>query len=299
MMSDAKENWNLKISILKRSFLKSLLVSTAPFLAIILFILILFSILSRIFTLRKKYRRTQSAMNEKILENFLILVTDARAQRKQSTRQALDVPDRRKASLIRNWSFSNLNLSDEDKVPIVLLKDVLNRSLAAAAAEAANENGPQPKSKTLRPVIKSTKSAKVTLNNLEKIKMDQDIIKIINDLVYPEYAESNRRKGSLFNLRAVKKTLQDGQFNINNNKTTVEDPIRLNPLLLESDKYTKNNRIMAAKNNKLLRSYLNKNFNDDESTVQASTSPKVKTNGPIQIIVEDYDETKSTTTITS
>ncbi len=61
----------------QRTFLITLLISSGPFLLVVLLIMILFAILRKIFTCRKTYKRKQNAKHIKLLENYLTLITES------------------------------------------------------------------------------------------------------------------------------------------------------------------------------------------------------------------------------
>lgn len=69
--------WSGTLNESQKTFLISLLISTGPFLVVITFILILFGILTRIFSCHKQYRRRRKEKHVKLLQNYLMLITES------------------------------------------------------------------------------------------------------------------------------------------------------------------------------------------------------------------------------
>lgn len=68
--------WGGTLNESQKTFLISLFISTGPFLLVITFILILFGILTRIFSCHKQYRRRRKEKHLKLLQNYLMLITE-------------------------------------------------------------------------------------------------------------------------------------------------------------------------------------------------------------------------------
>ncbi len=62
----------------KQTFLITILISSGPFLCLVILILILSAILRKIFSWRKTYRRKQNVKHIKLLENYLALITESK-----------------------------------------------------------------------------------------------------------------------------------------------------------------------------------------------------------------------------
>jgi hypothetical protein len=130
--------WPNEIYVKPQSFFNALLLSSAPFLATILVIFIVFALLSRIFTIRKKYKRRQFAHKMKILEDDLILYTynqqpeNDRALADEYVKKTQQNEKERKFKLTGRRKEKNrlqINiLPDEDKCPIEFLNDALAKN---------------------------------------------------------------------------------------------------------------------------------------------------------------------------
>lgn len=85
-----------------KNFIVLLFISSAPFLLVILFILILFAILSRIFTIRKMHRRRKKTKNDLIMRNTM----EKRFPKRSNTTQANLMPTLRRQNTIDDNEYS-------------------------------------------------------------------------------------------------------------------------------------------------------------------------------------------------
>ena len=166
-----------------KKLILSLLASVGPFLGFVLLIIILSSIASRLFTIRKKYKRKIDAKNLEILENFLVLVTETNDERLEREQEYLkgEIKRRKKSRLnlghVSNYNKKhNLNLPDENKVPIVLV----NKVLAKSVNYDKDSN-----------LSFSSLSTDISSN---EIKIDEEVVEIVNELVNPNLMPQSELK---------------------------------------------------------------------------------------------------------
>jgi hypothetical protein len=296
--TEIEQLWDVRISILRKSFINTLILSSAPFLGTITIILMVFAVLSRVFTMRKKSRRILMAKNEKILEDFLVLVTYANKKREENQHvfQQITAADRGKSTSL---SLSDLNLSDENKVPMILVQDLIARSLAN---HTNDDGGPNFSGKVNAYVTKAAANSNgITLNNLEKVKMDQEIIKIVNDLIHPQQADNDRNRTA---ISKVKKTLKEKIYNLKSPSQTTSSSspladlrIKLNPADLERQQRFQQHDYAHEKTRKL--AIINENSSDVNASLPRDETEEVTVdNGdglkrlpPPTITVESCDET--------
>lgn len=273
-VSKSADLWQNRYNESQKSIIVYLILSSAPFLCVIILILIISGILSCIFTIRKKSRRRKAAKNLQMIENFLVLYQDTRKDRKEKDKEYIssDDDEKRKKSrshynltgLGRKKSFYNLQLPDENKVPIVLVNDALAKSAKVETnTNSNNKSGPS-----------------YMLNNEHSIEMDQDVIKVINELINPP---TLRRNSEL--LKAKRNSL------------AVEFIKRLRKLSGEHDKEKRKD---AAKNSKQQEKEKNQDEEKNnfafinkacETTESSAEGIQLQTKVPdIKIIINDYDE---------
>jgi hypothetical protein len=166
-----------------KKLILSLLASVGPFLGFVLLIILLSSIASRLFTIRKKYKRKIDAKNLEILENFLVLVTETNDERLEREQEYLkgEIKRRKKSRLnlghVNNYNKKhNLNLPDENKVPIVLV----NKVLAKSVNYDKDSN-----------LSFSSLSTDISSN---EIKIDEEVVEIVNELVNPNLMPQSELK---------------------------------------------------------------------------------------------------------
>lgn len=145
-------NWNSpwpnEMYVLPTSFITTLCLSSAPFLATILIIFFVFAILSRLFTYIRRKQKLKQAKDQIMLQSFIELVTYGQTDLADSdnaferifdrNQSKFNLRERRKDTKIRfnfKRSVPHLHLPDEDKCPIELVHDVLakqNKNLSNA-----------------------------------------------------------------------------------------------------------------------------------------------------------------------
>ena len=116
-------------SFSEKQFAMALLFSVVPFLGTLVVILLVFTMLRRAFTLRKKYKRRQKEKQLKVLEDLLRSVVDSREERRLHEQAFLDHHLRRSARTSRapnlsasvkkylNTKRSKVDLSNDDDPP--------------------------------------------------------------------------------------------------------------------------------------------------------------------------------------
>lgn len=141
-----------------KSFVVIMLLSSAPFLGVILSILVSFAVLSCIFKMRTKYKRRRVTKNVQVLENFLVLYNKTKEERNQREVIIQENAKNRRTSQFSAREFpKNFGLPNEDKVPFNLFKEALVNSNTQADQEVVKIidkliNPPGPR-KTNSPVM--------------------------------------------------------------------------------------------------------------------------------------------------
>ncbi|CAF0708954.1 unnamed protein product [Brachionus calyciflorus] len=217
------------------SYVKILILSSSPFLCVILVILIVSGILSIAFTFRKKYKRRQVARHVELLENFLILYNESKEERKQRD-EALSLHElKSQFNLNKKNQHEDFKLPDEDRVPIALVKDALARSLE----NDSNNNG--------------------------NIKIDKEVIQVIDNLINPPHLKQSHLRTSV-----------------------VSDLIRqIHRLSGENENDKKEDSIY----------HINKAYEENEhGKIDSEKLDKNKnlSNHGITFVIEDFDEIKNT-----
>ncbi|RNA02097.1 hypothetical protein BpHYR1_019908 [Brachionus plicatilis] len=143
-----------------KSFVVIIFLSSAPFLCVIILILAVFAILSCVFKIRTKDKRRRIAKNVEMLENFLSLYSKTkqeRVQREEYFQEKWKNKRLSEHSMNTSQMQKDFQLPDENKVPYSLFKEALE-----------NPNA----------------------------QVDQEVVKIIDNLINPPVARKNQKSNS-------------------------------------------------------------------------------------------------------
>jgi hypothetical protein len=282
------KNWNDLIKSSQKEFIFTLFISSIPILGTILIIMISFAIISKLVTMKRLKELEERRREAKNIKDFLRRIMESNEEKisqekkkkentgfEDTTRSQVSVESRSNAEkkknkrsntffYLNNMRSSRFNLPDENKVPLVLINESIQKR-----PETAN-------------TTQDSKNSSISNNQAPLAQIDEDILKLIKDLVEPaqnqifdeiQKRKTPKRSKSIFRL-----------FSINKNKEDEET----------DDNLAVFENIDELFGKKSSSSHLHKpifNLNEGFSTSREESIIEMDENeGPIKIVVEDYDK---------
>lgn len=182
--AEAIVHWRRLIQTTQINISTMLVFTSLPILGTALLIVVAFAFISKFVSERRLYSRRKREKEALHIENFMMLVIETKKERhkREMFREAEHQLERQeslesRSSSMRSFNFlnkfkgpsMNYNLPDENKVPMVLVRDAIARS-SAAALDISRNNETQPHN--------------------EMLKIDEEVVQIVNKLIYPSSTPS-------------------------------------------------------------------------------------------------------------
>ena len=200
------DKWNELVASSQFNFLSILAISASPLLGTVLMIVISFAIITKLVTQRRHYHRQKRQKEAKNIEKILLLIIETKKERQEriafkETEEQNSFDKNMNRSTLgedafvevlekpkqKNFTLTNLNrimhpfeldLPDENKVPMVLLNDAIARSSAKekiSVIDSLHEMMPR--------------SERNFIPHSKKIKIDQSVLEEVNRLIRPSISK--------------------------------------------------------------------------------------------------------------